>query len=603
MRSPLVISLASCVLLAVCQTVWSQDIQLARQQGPYYVGQPVVVQVSVSGANGDQDVSCSYQGDETEGLRITGPEVGRSTSTFMRSINGRITRGETVDYRFSFRLNASQTGLYELGPFVVTIDGEENTVQGPAFEFEELEADPDMLLELLIEDENIYVGELVPIRLRWSYSGDLDELDHVFSSLRLSSVLFDQFEFQDEPVGRSNTLSIVSASGDVQIAATARKLDSDGKPMIQVTGTRRLIAESPGEFRDVQLSASTIRVTSWGRNIFGDVRPRSTKPAMATSEPVSLTIRPLPEAGRPASFTGAVGKGFSIDVSANRSVVRVGDPIALEVTLRGQGNLEKLSLPNFSGKDMLDEKSFQLPGEVPPGRFAGTTKQFKINLRVRDQAVTQIPALPFSWFDPETEQYQTAYSKPVAVQVMEAQVISATDVIASQPATPKSPSTARERPVASGPELTLANANLAIERNTSILLARVGNQGALHWIAWSAYGLGGMAVVLAFLARASQNRDVQSLTFKKNVREVRKRIAQAEQLPLREAATQVAAALRELLPAASERDESVRRHIEEIIAECEGHEYAPTGADSAGQVSQLCQRASETIQHLTGPQS
>jgi hypothetical protein len=137
-----------------------------------------------------------------------------------------------------------------------------------------------------------------------------------------------------------------------------------------------------------------------GRSFFGEVTPRDTVPALAAAEPITLTVKPIPVAGRPPSFSGAVGEGFSIEVAANRSVVRVGDPISLTVALRGTGNLESLALPDLSLNEGFSSGDFQLPTEQPAGSWDGSVRQFQVTVRVRNTSVTQVPPWPFPGLTP-----------------------------------------------------------------------------------------------------------------------------------------------------------------------------------------------------------
>ena len=121
-------------------------------------------------------------------------------------------------------------------------------------------------------------------------------------------------------------------------------------------------------------------------------------------------------------------------------MVRVGDPITLALTLRGEGYLERIGLPSF-GTDAgetdgrLDPKQFRLPDDDVAGTLLADSdgKQFVITVRVLDESVTQIPPLAYSWFDPKERTFQTAHSDPIALQVLPTQVVSAQDVVSGQP--------------------------------------------------------------------------------------------------------------------------------------------------------------------------
>ena len=91
---------------------------------------------------------------------------------------------------------------------------------------------------------------------------------------------------------------------------------------------------------------------------------------MTEGEPVRLEVIEVPRSGRPASFAGAVGSGFSLEVSADRSVVQVGEPITLQLHLRGDGDLSSAGLPPFDAEGLFDPTRFRLPDEPPAGRIA-----------------------------------------------------------------------------------------------------------------------------------------------------------------------------------------------------------------------------------------
>ena len=61
----------------------------------------------------------------------------------------------------------------------------------------------------------------------------------------------------------------------------------------------------------------------------------------------------------PPSFAGAVGRGFSLEAAADRSVVQLGDPITLTLTIRGDGNLGNVALPALEGEHGFSPERFR----------------------------------------------------------------------------------------------------------------------------------------------------------------------------------------------------------------------------------------------------
>lgn len=454
-----------------------------------------------------------------------------------------------MSYRFDFVVIADREGDFAVGPFAVSVNGKESIVEGDTFRFETIENDPDMGIEMSLP-ETIYVGQQVPVTVRWMITGEGNAIQYAFQYLQIRSPLFDQFSFKDEPVRRGEpSLVIATAKGGVSIKATQTTERKEGKDYVVLTAKRYLISDRVGSFQEIPITCRTKKATRWVRDIFGDPVPQSTALALAAGEPLNITVKPLPLRGRPDSFAGAVGSGFSIDVAANRSVVRVGDPIALTVTIRGDGNLEKTSLPQLSADNGLSHEKFQIPSEQPPGNFDGSAKQFKVNVRVKDQSVSQIPGIAFSWFDPTREEYATSRSKPIALQVMETQVVSAADVVAS-PSIANSRKTAGKDDTKRGSSqqptgTSFAGANLAIERDATKLAHNAATAYSSADLAFAFYLLSAAIVVGSVFVRYRARMDRSDAERKSRKRSYRKRIESAANLPPRDAATQVAQVLRE----------------------------------------------------------
>src|SRR5262249_50236022 len=68
------------------------------------------------------------------------------------------------------------------------------------------------------------------------------------------------------------------------------------------------------------------------------------EPVELSSQPVVLVVLPLPEQGKPADFSGAVGR-FTMEVRASPLEVTAGDPVTLTATLRGEGDLSSVTPP------------------------------------------------------------------------------------------------------------------------------------------------------------------------------------------------------------------------------------------------------------------
>src|SRR5262249_57024823 len=73
-------------------------------------------------------------------------------------------------------------------------------------------------------------------------------------------------------------------------------------------------------------------------------RALRTEKFVSSSAPLTIDIRPVPSAGQPASFSGAIGR-FQLEADANPKILRVGDPLSVTLTVRGEGLLETVHPP------------------------------------------------------------------------------------------------------------------------------------------------------------------------------------------------------------------------------------------------------------------
>ncbi|MGH9750712.1 MAG: BatD family protein, partial [Candidatus Polarisedimenticolia bacterium] len=135
------------------------------------------------------------------------------------------------------------------------------------------------------------------------------------------------------------------------------------------------------------------------------------------TDPVSVRVEPLPAAGRPAGFSGAVGR-FAIGAAADRKEAKVNDAIGLKIRVSGEGNL---SAVNALPLGILSDFKQYAPKVASSTSFAGDRLRSE---RVWDHVLIPlspgtltIPPVPFSFFDPGEAAYRTVATAPIAVVV------------------------------------------------------------------------------------------------------------------------------------------------------------------------------------------
>ena len=473
------ISIATAALALLCaSTATAQDVQVQSSRGPHYVGDPITIQVVASGFEEEPTPNVETPKLEAGSLRFAG--VSPSVSNSISIVNGKITRSKEVRFVYQYELLATRAGRVTVPAFSVSQGGTSRETRPFAFDVKRVPTTGMVELSLDLPKGPIFVGQKVPvgIELRIDREAERDLL-----SLTTSVPLFDvpSLRFVDTPRDADNALEIRTANGTLQLPADAREERVGGRVVLVLRAERTMIAQSPDPVRADPARAVITRGTRFRRDLFGQRQAASVE-RLSEGEQVSLEVVEVPRDGRPPSFAGAVGQGFTLEVSADRSVVQLGEPIVLHFTLRGDGDLSTAGLPPFDSAGFFDADQFRLPEDPPAGLVDERGKHFEASLRVLDANVREVPALEYSWFDAKSRRFETTRTRPIALSVGAAQIIGADDVDRSAGAAavarndrevqereePSAPSRATER----RDSLAASGANLAIETEPARVLGR-----------------------------------------------------------------------------------------------------------------------------------
>lgn len=154
-----------------------------------------------------------------------------------------------------------------------------------------------------------------------------------------------------------------------------------------------------------------------------------------TSAPFHVSVKPLPASG-PESFDGAVGQ-FRVNIATEKSKLARNEQGFLQVEIKGKGNFIQLTAPRItwpSGiegfdatvKDNFEKKSVPLSG----------SRIFRYGFVATQPGRYIIPAIRFSYFNPDSNRFISLITDPVQVTFTE-EVLKA-DYITGNPANRKS---------------------------------------------------------------------------------------------------------------------------------------------------------------------
>ena len=133
----------------------------------------------------------------------------------------------------------------------------------------------------------------------------------------------------------------------------------------------------------------------------------------------TITVKPLPEAGKPEGFTGAVGN-FDFKVTPTKTNLKNGESLDLVVSVSGKGNLKLFDLPKPVAPNALEMYDAVHKEQVNTG-LSGMTGKIVDSYTIVPQYKGKYPIKPmqFSYFDLGSGTYKTISSEEIVINVLD----------------------------------------------------------------------------------------------------------------------------------------------------------------------------------------
>ena len=165
----------------------------------------------------------------------------------------------------------------------------------------------------------------------------------------------------------------------------------------------------------------TVEVPTNRRDIFGSrITNKVNKVVSAGNR--TITAKALPEIGKPADFTGAVGD-FNFDVSASKTQLDASESLQVKVEVSGKGNLKLFELPKLTLPSSLEvyepERNDRI--RTPLSGMQGS-KSESYTVVPQYKGKYPIPGVSFSYFDLKSETYKRLNSDEIIIDVLEGPV-------------------------------------------------------------------------------------------------------------------------------------------------------------------------------------
>ncbi|MCE0484164.1 MAG: BatD family protein [Methylacidiphilales bacterium] len=267
-----------------------------------------------------------------------------------------------------------------------------------------------------------YVGESIPVRIEFYIRYDSDAQQNSLPTIRGSDFLMNNLSVHpmeedvlvmNEPYRRESWLTAISApkGGDFPL-----QMDHDtywSKPV-----------QAPNNFPDPFVSMFLARPQLVHQNI--------------VSNQAMIHVHELPQEGRPANFTGAIGHLLASG-TAQPSSVTVGEPVTLHFTISGEGNFDYVRSPALTPdpnwKSYVPRAKMQYDDES----HTQGTKIFDQEIIPQKNGTLPLPAANFSYFDPNTKQYVTQSVALPSITVTGSMPVATTETPAANDTTTATP--------------------------------------------------------------------------------------------------------------------------------------------------------------------
>lgn len=579
--------LFAALMLGVVAPVWAGGAQASVSARETQVGVPVVLQIVIENAEAKQLPSVP----QIPGVRVRSAG-GPSQSSQTTIINGAVQSRSTLTY--AYELTPLKEGRFTIPAIEVqTGSGVEKTAP-ISIVVSKSQTKDRLFVEIKGNRKKVYVGETLTLTLQiWikpapDMSGGFLPSNSMWSLVDFRRSQWGSFI---EPLQR-----LLEQNRALNGREELRK-DSQGsersyylyelKQTIQANRPGRLTVD---DINVILVYPDRLRQTPFGGL---EIAARSMLTAQPVVEPIE--VLPVPTKDRPAYYSGAVGT-YSVQAAAKPTEVAVGDPITLTLTVSGTGNLQELQPPPLAQLPELTGH-FRIPTDPLAGEVAPDGKRFTISIRATSHAVTEVPAIPFAYFDPQQERFVTVRTQPIPLKVKPADKLAMSQIVDS---------TGGHAPVA----------NRLTEFSGGILANYTGMDEVLAQQAfvpglgvWVMLLLPPFGFVVSWTLRRRSERLRTDVGFARKRRARRQAVGRLRQIGSEDASQAAAvvssavgqyiadrcnlpvggmtrSAVVEQLKRCGARAEAVAT-TDELMEECEGIHYAGTGTRSARELQQM----------------
>lgn len=348
---------------------------------------------------------------------LMGPSVSEAQNVTI--INGKATVEASVTY--SYILIADEEGEYTIDPATIVVDGKEikskslkikvvkdegtsranrGQEQTDTREVSGRITEDNLFLRLEVNRSSLYVGESLVATLKVYSRVDLNGFG------RTKFPAFDGFLAENVDVPRVE-LKREEYNGKIYDVGVL-------KQDVLFPQHAGVLTIEPFEL-DCRVLQRVGGAPDYFDSFFGNSR---TVTVLRRTKPVKITVKNLPEAGKPLGFSGMVGT-LSMSTSLSPDTLKANDALTYKVIFKGTGNLKLLEAPRISlppDFDIFDPKVTKDLRTTVSGSTGTVTYEYLLIPRFAGDYT--IPSIEYSFFDPLAAKYKVLKGKEYKVHVL-----------------------------------------------------------------------------------------------------------------------------------------------------------------------------------------
>ena len=359
----------------------------------------------------------NFQGPKFPGFKAEGPFINKGNQTSITIVNGKMTQKREISTQVIYYLTPTKKGTFTIGSATIEFNG------------------------TVYKSQPIKINITDPIQMP-SYPGQNPRQQQNYNfgeGIHLVGELSTKNPYVNEPVTVIYKLYFEPRStvGNFRNFKAPKYEDF----WSQYIDMKQLRAER-GKFNGKDYNMVVLRkvilypleagakkiepfkidvdaeVPTGRRDWFGQYEMTAVEKSLSTGIQ-TINVKPLPENGKPSSFTGAVGN-FDFKVVPSKTSLKAGESLDLEVSVSGKGNLKLFTLPKPivpSALEMYDpahNENVQTPVTGMVGKILD-----KYTIIPQFKGKYTIKPIEFSYYDLASKSYKTITSKEITIDVAE----------------------------------------------------------------------------------------------------------------------------------------------------------------------------------------